>query len=67
MLDKRRIRRTGANLGDKRMKQTYEIIFKCVVTLEARDKEEAVRLAWLRDSLDMKSTYKFLDVQVKKE
>ena len=55
MLDKRRIRRTGANLGDKRMKQTYEIIFKCVVTLEARDKEEAVRLAWLRDSLDMKS------------
>ena len=50
-----------------KMKQTYEIIFKCVITLEARDKEEAVRLAWLRDSLDMKSTYKFLAVQVKKE
>jgi len=49
------------------MKQTYEIIFKCVVTLEARDKEEAVRLAWLRSNLDLKSTYKFLDVQVKKE
>ena len=47
--------------------QTYEIIFKCVVTLEARDKEEAVRLAWIRKNLDLKGTYKFLDVQVKKE
>jgi len=49
------------------MKQTYEIIFKCVVTLEARDKEEAVRLAWLCSNPHSKSTYEFLDVQVKKE
>ena len=48
------------------MKQTYEITFKCVVTLEARDKEEAVRLAWLTENLDEKGTYQFKKVEVKK-
>ena len=45
------------------MKQTYEIVFRCVVTLEARDKEEAVRLAWLIENLDHKSTYEFKSVE----
>jgi hypothetical protein len=48
------------------MKQIYEITFKCVVTLKARDKEEAVRLAWLRKNLDEKGTYQFKKVEVKK-
>ena len=47
--------------------QIYEITFRCVVTLEARDKEEAVRLAWLRKNLDENGTYKFLSVEVKKK
>lgn len=41
----------------------YEITFKCVVTLEAKNASKAIEKAWLRESLDMKSTYKFLDIK----
>ena len=49
------------------MKQKYEITFICRVTLEANDKEEAVRLAWLSDNQNYKGTYEFKSIKEIKE
>ncbi len=41
----------------------YEIRFKCTVTLEAKNEEEAIKKAWLRDSLDINGRYKYIGIK----
>jgi len=41
----------------------YEITFKCVVTVNAKNASEAIRLSWLSENQNYNGVYKFLDIK----
>ena len=41
----------------------YEITFRCVVTVKAKNSEEAIRLAWLSDNQNYNATYKYQGIK----
>ena len=39
----------------------YKVTFECVVTIEAKNADEAIRLAWLSENQNYNGVYKLLD------
>lgn len=40
----------------------YSVIFRCTVTIDAQNADEAIKQAWLNENLK-NATYKYLDVK----
>ena len=41
----------------------YEVTFRCIVTVDAKNTDKAIELAWLRENLDINGRYKYLNVK----